>query len=72
MATQQPTRLKAMILIGATIYLPEEAREIYREMTMENMEPQFLGILSQWHKRGDEQIRSLVNLFNGFKEAMTM
>lgn len=69
MATQQPTRVEAMILIGATIYYPEEARAIHREMTMENMELQFLDILRKWHKRGDNQIRSLVNLFYSFKDS---
>src|SRR5436309_5552444 len=27
MATQQPSRVEAMVLIGATIYFPEQARE---------------------------------------------
>lgn len=69
MATQQPARVEAMILIGATIYLPAEARAIYRETTMENMEPQFLDLLRKWHKRGDDQIRSLVNVFHNFKDS---
>ena len=37
MATQQPERVEAMVLVGATIYFPEQAREIMRSRGPENM-----------------------------------
>lgn len=37
MATQQPSRVEAMVLIGATIYFPEQARAIMRTVTIEGL-----------------------------------
>ena len=58
-----------MILIGGTTHYSDEARALYRETTMDNIEPPFLDLLRKWHKRGDDQIRSLVNLSHGFKDS---
>jgi pimeloyl-ACP methyl ester carboxylesterase len=69
MATQQPSRVDAMVLIGATIYFPEEARVIMRQSTVENLRPQDYERLRKVHKRGDEQIRSLRQQFNDFKDS---
>ena len=40
MATQQPSRLDAMVLIEATTYFPEQARKIFRASTVESLTPQ--------------------------------
>ncbi|MEW5902350.1 MAG: alpha/beta hydrolase, partial [Acidobacteriota bacterium] len=59
MATQQPGRVKAMILVGATIYFPEEARAIMRRSTVESMTPEDWKWAREMHKLGDEQVRRL-------------
>ena len=40
MATQQPDRVEAMILIGATIYFPEPARQVMNRVSTESLPPQ--------------------------------
>lgn len=69
MATQQPARVEAMILIGSTIYYPEQARAILRGVSVEKMSPQDWEALRQIHKRGDDQIRALFTQFHNFKDS---
>jgi pimeloyl-ACP methyl ester carboxylesterase len=69
MATQQPSRVEAMVLIGATIYFPEQAREIMRRSTVESMTAQDWERMRRVHKHGDEQIRALRNEFHNFKDS---
>lgn len=69
MATQQPDRVEAMVLIGATIYFPEQAREIMRQTTVEGLTEQKWEAYRSRHKRGDDQIRALVSQFHGFKDS---
>lgn len=69
MATQQPQRIKAMILVGATIYFPEQAREIMRSRGPESVTPEYLERARKIHKHGDEQIGALREQFNGFSES---
>ena len=69
MATQQPSRVEAMVLIGATIYFPEEARVIMRKSTVESLTPQEWERLRQTHKHGDDQIRALRTQFHHFKDS---
>ncbi len=69
MATQQPERVEAMVLIGATIYFPEQAREIMRKTTVEGITEEKWEVYRSRHKRGDDQIRALVNQFHGFKDS---
>ena len=59
MATRQPNRVEAMVLVSATPYFPEQARSIMREMTPETRTDQEWQQMRQWHKRGDEQIRAI-------------
>jgi pimeloyl-ACP methyl ester carboxylesterase len=68
-ATRQPSRLEAMVLIGATIYFPEQAREIMRKSTVESLTPQAYEELRRFHKHGDEQIRALRQQFHAFKDS---
>ena len=67
MATQQPQRIEAMILVGATLYYPPEARYIIGQTTFEGYTPEYLATLRQRHVRGDAQIRALVEQFRGFE-----
>jgi pimeloyl-ACP methyl ester carboxylesterase len=69
MATQQPSRVEAMVLIGATIYFPEQARVIMRRSTADNLAPQEWERMRKVHKHGDDQIRALRNEFHNFKDS---
>ena len=69
MATHQPSRVDAMVLIGATIYFPEQARAIMRTATVESLTPDVYDRRRQIHKHGDEQIRELQRQFHGFKDS---
>jgi len=59
MATQQPLRVEAMVLVSATPHIPEPARAIMRTMTLESRTPEDWAQMRQWHTQGDDQIRSL-------------
>ena len=56
MATMQPERIEAMVLIGATHYFPPEAREIQRSASFERLtksQLEFLrDVLFQWAGNG--------------------
>jgi pimeloyl-ACP methyl ester carboxylesterase len=69
MATQQPSRVEAMALIGATIYFPEQARAIMRKATVESLTPQVYERRREIHKHGDEQIRALQQQFHDFRNS---
>lgn len=69
MATQQPSRVEAMVLIGATIYFPEQARVIMRSVTVEALTPDDYERERRIHKRGDQQIRDLQQQFRDFKDS---
>jgi pimeloyl-ACP methyl ester carboxylesterase len=36
---------------------------------MESLEPEYLDVLREWHRRGDDQIRSLIAQFHSFKDS---
>ena len=69
MATAQPQRVEAMVLIGATSYFPESAREIMRASDPENMSVEALERRGQAHSRGAEQARELASQFFAFKDS---
>jgi len=69
MATQQPDRVDAMVLISATPYFPEQARSIMREISPDNRTDQEWEQMRQWHKHGDEQIREIWRQSNAFKDS---
>ncbi|MFY9607876.1 MAG: alpha/beta fold hydrolase [Blastocatellia bacterium] len=69
MATHQPGRVEAMVLVSATPYFPPQARAIMRETTPENRSEEEWKMMRQWHKRGDEQIRALWLQGNRFKDS---
>src|SRR5437773_2864537 len=69
MATQQPARVEAMVLVSATPYFPEEARAIMRQVSPDNRTEAEWAQMRQWHKHGDEQIRALWKMTNAFKDS---
>jgi pimeloyl-ACP methyl ester carboxylesterase len=69
MATQQPERVEAMALIGATIYFPEQARAIMRKTDPDNIPPAAMDRMRKQHVHGDEQIRQLRTNFRDFRDS---
>jgi len=69
MATQQPNRVEAMILVSAAPYFPEQARAIMHEMTPENRSEAEWEQMREWHHHGDEQIRAIWQQMNAFKDS---
>lgn len=68
LATQQPERVEAMVLISAVSYYPEQARTIMRSFTLEQISDEERQRLQQRHPRGDEQIQELFRLGRAFAE----
>jgi pimeloyl-ACP methyl ester carboxylesterase len=68
-ATQQPSRVDAMVLVSATPYFPEQARAIMRQVSPDNRTEAEWEQMRQWHKHGDEQIRALWRMSNAFKDS---
>jgi pimeloyl-ACP methyl ester carboxylesterase len=69
MATQQPTRVEAMVLVSATPYFPDQARTIMQQVSPDNRTDAEWEQMRQWHKHGDEQIRALWKMANTFKDS---
>ena len=69
LATQQPERIEAMVLVSATPYFPEPARSMMREMTPEKRTDAEWQQMRQWHQQGDEQIRALWRQMNALKDS---
>jgi len=68
-ATQQPGRVEAMVLVSATPYFPEPARAIMRGLTEENHSEAEWTQMRQWHTQGDEQIRKIWRQMHGFADS---
>jgi pimeloyl-ACP methyl ester carboxylesterase len=71
MATQQPHRIEAMSIWGATPYLTEQCRENQRSVSFEEVQrdsPEWLDIIRQQHLGGDDQIRGLVQNYRTMGE----
>jgi len=69
MATQQPDRIDAMVLIGAAPYFSEQAREVLRDVHPNDESEESMRELRSVHKHGDGQIRALLSQMNGFKDS---
>jgi pimeloyl-ACP methyl ester carboxylesterase len=62
MATMQPDRIEAMVVASATMYFPEQARGIMRQVpTPENQPAEAWAAMRKSHKLGDQQIAALWN-----------
>jgi pimeloyl-ACP methyl ester carboxylesterase len=70
-ATQQPTRAEAMVLVSGTPYFPEQARSAMRQVSSEHRSDAEWQQMRQWHKHGDEQIRALWRMTSAFKDSYT-
>ena len=67
MATQQPARVEAMVLIGAAPYIPELCRAWARR-TPPNSEVWDWDELRKEHVHGDEQIRAILEIEHSYKD----
>ena len=68
MATEQPSRVEAMVLIGATPYFPEQARAIMREDS-KSATPEALQFYRKCAARGETQAQELARQFGAFKDS---
>ena len=68
MATMEPERIKAMVLVSATPYFPARARLLMRQYAKSLPEEQW-EILRRRHPGGDEQIRLLLASTDAFTES---
>lgn len=71
MATMQPSRIEAIVLIGSTIYFPEVSREIMRTHDPDNLSDEALEFGQRFHVHGEEQIRKLHACFRAFNTDYT-
>jgi len=70
MATMQPSRIEAMVVVSATMYFPEQARAIMRLVPeVENQPPQEWEAMRRRHKLGDQQIAALWEWMRGMKDS---
>jgi pimeloyl-ACP methyl ester carboxylesterase len=59
LATQHPSRVEAMVLLGAASYYPQQARTFMRQMTVEGRRDEEWPLMRQRHQQGDEQVQAL-------------
>ena len=59
MATLQPERIEAMVIIGVGTYIPAECRAALAPVTTEGLSEEAWERLRARHKYGDDQIRAL-------------
>lgn len=65
-AVRQPHRIKAMAVIGAAHYFPEQARRIMRGVPG-NVPPEVLGFFQACATRGQAQVDHLLQQFNALQ-----
>jgi pimeloyl-ACP methyl ester carboxylesterase len=59
MATLQPDRIEAMVVVSSTMYFPEQARAIMRQVPIDNQPPKEWETMRKRHKHGDGQIMAI-------------
>jgi pimeloyl-ACP methyl ester carboxylesterase len=59
MATLQPDRVTAMVVVSATMYFPEQARAIMRQVPVDTQPAQAWETMRKRHRLGDDQIRAI-------------
>jgi pimeloyl-ACP methyl ester carboxylesterase len=70
MATMQPDRIEAMVVVSATMYFPEQARAIMRQVpTPENQSAEAWVAMRKSHKLGEKQIAALWNWTREMKDS---
>ena len=68
MASSQASRIEAQVLISASHYFPEQARNIMRRASFTTMPAEVVEMYKACAKRGEEQIQDLLQQFNAFAD----
>ena len=68
MATSQPERIDALVLVSATTHFPDQARTIMRRASFDTLPPAVRHMYRQCAPRGDDQIRQLLAQFNALAD----
>ncbi len=69
MATQQPDRVEAMVLVGGGTYFSAACRDLLQGFGLEGLSEAGWARLRRLHRHGDDQIRMLFNQMRGFKDS---
>lgn len=69
LATKYPERVEAMVVIGATTYFPEQARQVIRGEGAAPPPKEVLDMFNSCASRGEPQVRDLMRQFIGFKDS---
>ena len=69
MATLQPDRVDAMVLVSATPYFPAQARAAMEQLSVDAFSNAEWAIQRQRHTHGDDQIRMLIEQMRGLKDS---
>ena len=69
MATQQPDRLDAIVLVSATPYFPAQARVAMAHLSVDAFSEAEWAMQRQRHVHGDDQIRMLYEQMRGLKDS---
>jgi pimeloyl-ACP methyl ester carboxylesterase len=69
MATMQPDRIDAMVVVSATMYFPEQARAVMRQVQVDKQPPSEWETMRRRHKLGDDQIVALWEWQRGMAES---
>jgi pimeloyl-ACP methyl ester carboxylesterase len=65
-ATLQPERVAAMVLVSAAPYFPEATRDLMRAAAAQVHTEDDWALMRQWHTHGDEQIKALWTMAGQF------
>lgn len=70
MATRQPERVEAMVLVGAAHHFPAQARKLTRRAAEAGPTPADLDYYRQCASRGEPQVAELARQFAGFSTSI--
>jgi pimeloyl-ACP methyl ester carboxylesterase len=68
-ATSQPDRVEAMVLVSAAMYFPDQARAVMRQIPVENQPASEWDTMRKRHKLGDEQIKAIWEWSRGMADS---
>lgn len=69
MATQQPERIEAMVLIGGSHCFSAQSQKVAGSYDPTNISGEYMEELRSIHKHGEEQIQALLSQMYGFKDS---
>ena len=69
MATQQPERVAAMVLVSATPYFPAQVRAAMAQLSADSFSDAEWATARRRHVHGDDQIRMLYDQMRGLKDS---